>query len=144
MSELPSGWVVAALGDICARPEQRAPRDDEEFIYIDIASIDRTLKTVSEPQKLLGAEASSRARKMVNTGDVLVSMTRPNLNAVALIHEQHSNCIASTGFDVLKPIEVEPRWIFAAVRSAQFVETMCAKVQGALYPAVKAADIREY
>ncbi len=144
MSELPSGWVVAALGDICAQPEQRVPRDDEDFIYIDIASVDRTLKTVSEPQQLLGAEAPSRARKIVDKGDVLVSMTRPNLNAVALIHEQHSNCIASTGFDVLKPIEVEPRWIFAAVRSAQFVEAMCAKVQGALYPAVKGADIRAY
>lgn len=144
MSELPSGWVVTALENICALPEQRVPRDDESFIYIDIASIDRTLKTVSEPQRLLGAEAPSRARKVVDTGDVLVSMTRPNLNAVALVHEQHSNCIASTGFDVLKPVEVEPRWVFAAVRSSQFVEAMCAKVQGALYPAVKGADIREY
>lgn len=71
-------------------------------------------------------------------------MTRPNLNAVALIGEEHNDCIASTGFDVLKPIEVEPRWIFAAVRSAQFVDAMCDKVQGALYPAVKSADIREY
>lgn len=144
MSELPQGWEVAALGDVCTQPIQRAPGDDEEFIYIDIASIDRTLKTVSEPQHLLGAGAPSRARKMVNTGDVIVSMTRPNLNAVALIHEQHNNCIASTGFDVLKPVEVEPRWIFAAVRSAHFVEAMCEKVQGALYPAVNSADIRKY
>jgi len=71
-------------------------------------------------------------------------MTRPNLNAVALIGEQHSGCVASTGFDVLKPIEVEPRWIFSAVRSARFVDAMCEKVQGALYPAVKSADIRDY
>ncbi|SUD19807.1 type I restriction-modification system, S subunit [Aquipseudomonas alcaligenes] len=71
-------------------------------------------------------------------------MTRPNLNAVALINEQHNDCIASTGFDVLQPCGVEPRWIFAAVRSAKFVNTMCDKVQGALYPAVKSADIRAY
>ncbi|MBH8610749.1 restriction endonuclease subunit S [Pseudomonas mohnii] len=135
---------MAALGDVCSQPAQRIPDDDEEFIYIDIASVDRTLKTVSEPQQLKGAGAPSRARKMVNTGDVIVSMTRPNLNAVALIHEQHNNCIASTGFDILKPVEVEPRWIFAAVRSAQFVEAMCEKVQGALYPAVSSADIRKY
>jgi len=71
-------------------------------------------------------------------------MTRPNLNAVALVGELHNECIASTGFDVLKPFEVEPRWIFAAVRSTQFVNAMCDKVQGALYPAVKSADIREH
>ncbi|MBP5123271.1 restriction endonuclease subunit S [Pseudomonas protegens] len=144
MNELPKGWKVAALGDICTQPVQRTPSDDESFIYIDIASVDRTLKVVSKPQQLLGAEAPSRARKVVNTGDVIVSMTRPNLNAVALIHEQHNNCIASTGFDVLKPNEIDSRWIFAAVRSAQFVEAMCEKVQGALYPAVNSADIRKH
>ena len=144
MSELPIGWTLASIGDICGQPAQRAPSADEEFTYIDIASVDRHLKTVSEPQRLLGADAPSRARKLVDKGDVIVSMTRPNLNAVALIGEQHSGCVASTGFDVLKPIEVEPRWIFSAVRSARFVDVMCEKVQGALYPAVKSADIRDY
>lgn len=144
MSELPKGWVTAALGDVCEQPAQRVPSADEEFTYIDIASIDRERKIISEPQRLPGAEAPSRARKLVKTGDVIVSMTRPNLNAVALVGEEHNECIASTGFDVLKPIEVEPRWVFAAARSAQFVNAMCDKVQGALYPAVKAADIREH
>lgn len=144
MSELPRGWVLVSLGDICGQPAQQVPSVDEDFIYIDIASVDRDLKTVSEPQRLSGANAPSRARKHVDQGDVIVSMTRPNLNAVALVGELHSGCIASTGFDVLKPIEVEPRWIFSAVRSARFIEAMCEKVQGALYPAVKSTDIRNY
>lgn len=144
MSELPSSWARAAMGDICAQPTQRVPSVDEDFTYIDIASVDRDRKSILEPQRLPGAEAPSRARKVVEEGDVIVSMTRPNLNAVALVGAEHNECIASTGFDVLKPIEVEPRWIFAAVRSAQFVDAMCDKVQGALYPAVKSADIREH
>jgi type I restriction enzyme S subunit len=144
MSGLPEGWAHATLSLLCKQPEQRVPLADEMFTYIDIASVDRDLKTVSEPQRLLGADAPSRARKLVESGDVIVSMTRPNLNAVALIDEQYNDCVASTGFDVLKPIEVEPRWIFAAVRSARFVDAMCEKVQGALYPAVKSADIREF
>ena len=144
MSELPEGWVTAALGDVCGQPAQRVPSADEEFTYIDIASIDRERKIISEPQRLPGAGAPSRARKLLERGDVIVSMTRPNLNAVALVGELHNECIASTGFDVLKPFEVEPRWIFAAVRSTQFVNAMCDKVQGALYPAVKSADIREH
>ncbi len=144
MNELPAGWAHATLSELCKQPEQRVPLADEMFTYIDIASVDRELKTVSEPQRLLGADAPSRARKLVESGDVIVSMTRPNLNAVALIDEQYNDCIASTGFDVLKPIEVEPRWIFSAVRSARFVDAMCEKVQGALYPAVKSADIREF
>ncbi len=144
MSGLPEGWAPATLSLLCKQPEQRVPLADEMFTYIDIASVDRDLKTVSQPQRLLGADAPSRARKLVESGDVIVSMTRPNLNAVALIDEQYNDCVASTGFDVLKPIEVEPRWIFAAVRSARFVDAMCEKVKGALYPAVKSADIREF
>ncbi|KPX26061.1 Type I restriction enzyme, S subunit [Pseudomonas syringae pv. delphinii] len=144
MSELPSGWSIVALSDVCKLPEQLIPHADKVLTYIDIKSIDRALKKVSKPQQLLGADAPSRARKLVEKGDVLVSMTRPNLNAVALIGDQHDGCIASTGFDVLKPIEVDPRWIFTAVRSISFVDAMCSKVQGALYPAVKSADIREY
>lgn len=144
MSELPIGWTFAALGDLCRQPEQRIPAADEEFIYIDIASVDRNLKAVSEPSRLLGSDAPSRARKIVNKGDVIVSMTRPNLNAVALIDKKFDNCIASTGFDVLKPIEVDPRWVFYSVRSSNFIEDMCQRVQGALYPAIKTSDIREY
>lgn len=144
MSELPNGWALAALSELCKQPDQRSPHADETFTYIDIASVDRDLKIVSEPQRLIGAKASSRARKLVECGDVIISMTRPNLNAVALIGEQYDGCIASTGFDVLRPIEVEPRWIFSAVRSAHFVDAMCKKVQGALYPAVKSVDIRDY
>lgn len=144
MNDLPIGWAIAAIGDVCAQPKQRVPAAEENFTYIDIASIDRDLKIILQPQYLLGADAPSRARKVVEEGDVIVSMTRPNLNAVALIGEQHNDCIASTGFDVLRPIEVDPRWVFSAVKSMRFVNAMCEKVQGALYPAVKSADIREH
>lgn len=144
MNDLPIGWAIAAIGDVCAQPKQRVPAAEESFTYIDIASIDRDLKIILQPQYLLGADAPSRARKVVEEGDVIVSMTRPNLNAVALIGEQHNDCIASTGFDVLRPIEVDPRWVFSAVKSMCFVNAMCEKVQGALYPAVKSADIREH
>lgn len=144
MNKLPEGWVITSLGKICGPTVQRTPDPDENFTYIDIASIDRERKVILQPQSLVGAEAPSRARKVVEKGDVIVSMTRPNLNAIALIDEKHHESIASTGFDVLKPIGVDPRWVFAAVRSASFVEAMCEKVQGALYPAVKSADIREF
>nr|WP_256139980.1 restriction endonuclease subunit S [Xanthomonas vasicola] len=141
---MPAGWVSASIGEICSQGEQRIPEADEQLTYIDIASVDRGRKTVMGPQLLRGYEAPSRARKVVATGDVIVSMTRPNLNAVALIGQRHDSAIASTGFDVLRPIEVDPRWIFAAVKSAHFVKAMSAKVQGALYPAIKADDIRKH
>lgn len=144
-AELPNGWTHAALGDIADEPEQYVPKDDESFDYIDIGAVDRAAKVIRSPQRMLGKDAPSRARKRVATGDTLVSMTRPNLNAVALVPKVLDGQIASTGFDVLRPRSgVDPRWLGYSVRTENFVRAMSDLVQGALYPAVRTKDVRGY
>jgi type I restriction enzyme S subunit len=72
-------------------------------------------------------------------------MTRPNLNAVALVPKELDGQIASTGFDVLRPVAgVDPRWIGYLVRTEAFVQAMSDLVQGALYPAVRSKDVRAH
>lgn len=144
MSVLPSSWVIAPLGAFTIDCGQRVPDETVEFKYIDIGSINRDTKRIETPQLLLGKDAPSRARKHVRTGDVLVSMTRPNLNAVALVPDELDGQIASTGFDVLRSAGIEPRWVSYLVRTAAFVEAMGELVQGALYPAVRPKDIRGF
>jgi type I restriction enzyme S subunit len=144
VSELPNSWAMASIGEVTSEPNQRVPAAKEEFIYIDIASVDRQTKRITSPQHVRGDKAPSRARKVLRTGDVLVSMTRPNLNAVALVSPEFDGQIASTGFDVLRPTCVESRWIFGIVRSAPFIRIMSELVQGALYPAVRSRDVRAY
>ncbi|WP_304641652.1 restriction endonuclease subunit S [Pseudomonas sp.] len=141
---LPDGWCLARVQDVAEKTEQRTPRPDESFIYVDIGSINRNSKTISDPQRLKGAGAPSRARKVINAGDVLVSLTRPNLNAVALVPQALDQQIASTGFEVIKPKLVEGRYLFALVRSKEFIEAISGAVQGALYPAAKSADVQFY
>lgn len=141
---LPDNWALATIGNVTCSPEQRQPKLDEDFLYIDISSIDRETKKIINPQRLAGNNAPSRARQVVRTGDVLVSMTRPNLNAVAMVSHELDGNIASTGFDVLRSIEVEPRWLFNLVRAGDFVAAMSELVQGALYPAVRPRDIRGF
>jgi type I restriction enzyme S subunit len=142
--ELPAGWVETTLGDITVDRAQRVPATNEQFQYVDIASIDRLTKRITSPQLLWGRDAPSRARKEIRAGDVLVSMTRPNLNAVALVPPEFDLQIASTGFDVLRSIGIEPRWLFYVVRSQSFIDRMSELVQGALYPAVRSKDVRGY
>lgn len=142
MKSLPTSWTVATIGAVTSDCTQRVPAVEDEFLYVDIGSIDRETKTIVSPQKLLGANAPSRARKHIKSGDVLVSMTRPNLNAVALVADDYDGQIASTGFDVLRTSELDPRWLFYFVRTESFVRRMSELVQGALYPAVRSKDIR--
>lgn len=141
---IPNRWCAVSIGEITRDTEQRVPSAREQFTYIDIASVNRDTKAIESPQRLLGADAPSRARKAVRAGDVLVSMTRPNLNAVAMVPPTLDGQIASTGFDVLRGEGVDPRWLLYLVRSTEFVQNMSDLVQGALYPAIRSKDIRGF
>jgi type I restriction enzyme S subunit len=141
---LPKNWCSASLNELCVPTEQVEPFPEREFFYIDISAVDRHTKRISYPQRLMGLDAPSRARKLVQTGDTLVSMTRPNLNAVALVPSDLDGQIASTGFEVLRAPALDPRWLAYLVRTSSFVNAMSALVQGALYPAVRSKDVRAF
>jgi type I restriction enzyme S subunit len=80
---------------------------------------------------------------VVRSGDVLVSGTRPNLNAVALVSPDLDNTICSTGFSILraKP-DVDPGYLFVYAQCPGFVESLSGLVNGALYPAVTDRQVR--
>lgn len=138
--QLPQGWKWARLGDVCkTRTGLRDPRNtpDQAFVYVDISSVDTVAKGIVSPKSLQGKDAPSRARKEIHAGDVIVSTTRPNLNAVALVPQELDGQVCSTGFCVLRPTEaLTSELLFTYVQSAQFVEALSSLVTGALYPAV--------
>lgn len=144
MSNLRVGWTQATIEELTTPIEHVIPLPNEAFTYIDIGSVDRKTKRIALPQFFLGKDAPSRARKLLRKGDTLVSMTRPNLNAVALVSAEHDRQIASTGFDVLRSPGLDPRWIAYLVRTTDFVATMSDLVQGALYPAIKSKNVRSF
>ncbi|MEC4889295.1 MAG: restriction endonuclease subunit S [Nitrospira sp.] len=137
---------MSTLGDLTVpKIDQSGPPKTGEFTYIDISSIDNDLKRIVEPKFLPGSAAPSRAKQRLQPGDVLVSMTRPNLNAVAIVSHDLTGAIGSTGFHVLRPVEgIEPRWLFYGVQTHAFIDAMSSLVQGALYPAVRPKDIKGF
>lgn len=135
----------AVIGDLVEpRVDQGGP-SCSEFTYVDISSIDNESKRICQPKLLPCETAPSRARQRLKARDVLVSMTRPNLNAVALLPPELDGAIGSTGFDVLRTKPgVEPAWLYYAVQTPDFIQAMSGIVQGALYPAVRPRDIRGF
>jgi len=139
-------WPRKHVAELCERrigtvdPRRSA---DQDFVYIDISAVDNVAKRIVSPTRMRGAVAPSRARQVVHTGDVIVATTRPNLNAVALVPPDLDGQVCSTGFCVLRAkIGLVPEYLFAFVRTNEFVDALSELVRGALYPAVTDAQVR--
>ena len=141
-----SSYQLVPLKDLTVpKIDKRGPDGEGEFTYVDISSVDNKTKRIGDPKRLPAGEAPSRAKQRLQAGDVLVSMTRPNLNAVAIVPSELGDAIGSTGFHVLRAIEgVDPKWLYFGVQSHDFVSVMSGLVQGALYPAVRPKDINAF
>lgn len=135
-----SQFPLTPIGQLTRRAATWDPRKDADgqaITYLDLSSVDNVAKQIIAGHSIPAAEAPTRARQLVCTGDVLVATVRPNLNAVAQVAEGLDGATASTGFCVLRPADLlDARYLFHWVRTPSFVETMMRRATGANYPAI--------
>ncbi len=138
-------FPLVALGDIvypATGSKNPSLNPNKSFWYVDVAAIDNKAKIIVGAKKLIGAEAPSRARKLIRANDILVSTVRPILNAVSLVPPVLDGEVASTGFCVLRATpDVLPEYLFFFVRSQRFTQNLSQLVVGAMYPAVSDKQI---
>lgn len=83
---LDTTYPVVPLSDICEiNAENKNPTlafGDDEFIYIDISSVENGTGKVDFSNKIKGTDAPSRAKRAVKKGDILFSTVRPKYRAV--------------------------------------------------------------
>lgn len=143
---LPDGWEWQELADVVVKTENLNPlkHTDQLWTYIDISSVDRDRFAVTDPKEILGKDAPSRAKKHVQLNDVIFATTRPNLKNIALIREEYSSPVASTGFCVLRANEkVLPAYLFYFV-TTDFVQAQIEPyVGGASYPAITDGNLKK-
>ena len=131
-------WEKVRLGDVCEKVMSVDIRKQSgTFNYIDIGSIDSSLKRVLEVQVLDWQNASSRARQIVKQGDTLFSTVRVNLEKIAFLDKEFSNAIASTGFTVIRANrKAIASFLFYSIISPELIDRLCKLQKGTAYPAV--------
>ncbi len=100
--KLPQSWCWAKGRQIFLPMKSTKPHNDE-FLYIDIDSIDNKRQIINKIKSIKTANAPSRASRYTQKGDVVFSMVRPYLRNIAKVIVD--GCIASTGFYVCSPID---------------------------------------
>ena len=140
---IPSSWAWVKGCDIFLPIDNTEPQGDF-FKYIDIDSIDNKNKKVKSPKTIETKNASSRARRPLEYGDVLFSMVRPYLENIALIDETLADCIASTGFFVCRTNILDSRFLYYLMISPYVVYGLNSFMKGDNSPSIVKDDILNF
>ena len=135
----PEGWTRESLREIAKVNRASMGRSfDGKIDYIDIASV--TPGQINETTHYDFKEAPSRARRILQHGDIIWSCVRPNRKSHAVIWRPSPYLIASTGFAVITPMSVPTSYLLQATTTTDFVGYLENHAKGAAYPAVVADD----
>ncbi|MCO5045385.1 MAG: restriction endonuclease subunit S [Kiritimatiellae bacterium] len=138
LGAIPAGWTVTPMKDL-ADVNARSTKKDyphARIRYVDISSVSQGSLDQTTTYDL--ADAPSRAKRLVQTGDTIWSCVRPNRNAYLYIDRPADNLVVSTGFAVLSPRTIPASYLHQWVTTQAFVDYLTAYATGAAYPAVKA------
>jgi type I restriction enzyme S subunit len=126
--------------------KQRDPRKwpDALFDYVDVSSVSNESFKITGATPTLGSDAPSRARKAIETDDVLFATVRPTLKRIALVPSELDGAIASTGYCVLRcdKTKADPKFLYAFLITDHFNARMAGLERGASYPAVRDSDVK--
>ena len=112
----------------------------ETIKYIYITSVGSgTLNGLSE---IKFSQAPSRAKRLVNNGDTILSTVRPNRRSFLYVKNPELNIVVSTGFAVLRATDkIDSRYLYYTVTHQAFTDYLTNNAKGAAYPAVDADTI---
>jgi len=109
---------------------------DFRFAYCDVGSVNFRTGISVEIESFSFAEAPSRARRLAQAGDVVFSMVRPYLRAVAKVPKFERQLVFSTAFAVLEPVEISADYLFEVLTTTKFLSETESWSTGMSYPAI--------
>jgi type I restriction enzyme S subunit len=141
--EIPSTWCWCRGKTIFLPMQSTKPASD--FIYIDVDAVNNKTNTIDNPKNIQLKAVPSRATRKLECNNVLFSMVRPYLRNIAIVNEQYSNAIASTGFYVIRPtVALYPQYLFRLMLSSYVVDGLNKFMKGENSPSINNNHIEDY
>lgn len=108
---------VALLSEVCTIQDGNyTPQAKQAYRYIELANIGKSGDiTGCLCQK--GEDLPTRARRLVRTGDVIVSSIEGSLGSCALVTEDYDHALCSTGFYVVRSFRINSETLLTLFKS---------------------------
>ncbi len=147
LGEIPEHWEVKKLKYLVKiNSKTISDKTDKNYQlkYIDIGNVEYG-KLKEKPKELLFSNAPSRARRIVKSGDTLISTVRTYLKSILFIENTDDNLIASTGFAVISPSDLFiANYLFYILSNEIIIQNITSNSVGVSYPAINASDIGNF
>ena len=143
LGRVPAHWEVLPLKAMATCNDEVLPEttDSERVIeYVEISGVEEG-RGITQTETLRFGAAPSRARRVVRTGDVLISTVRTYLRAIATVADAPENLIASTGFAAIRPRRVSPGYLGYLLHCEYLIAAVISRSVGISYPAINSSDL---
>lgn len=144
IGQVPEHWNVKKLKFVSKINQHTLPENTNGSLsikYVDIGSVSFE-NGIEKVENFLFKNAPSRARRLANRGDIVVSTVRTYLKAITMVKEEHQDCIFSTGFAVITSNEcLEDNFFELYAKSDAFTEQVSVFSKGMSYPAINSTDL---
>ncbi len=143
VEEANPSWPNITIGDI-AKTNISTLRTDHPYEiikYLDTGSITEGKIEKFEIYSL--KDSPSRAKRLVQHNDIIVSTVRPNHKHYGFIKNPPNNLVVSTGFCVLTCSAINPHFIYYLLTQNEMTEYLStiAEASTSTYPSLKPSDI---
>lgn len=118
------GWSIS-LSDKEIKDKNFFPKTWLKYKYIALADVSSQWYIIDH-KKELGEHLPTRARRLVNKWDVVVSSIEWSLSSCAIIEDEYNNAVVSNGFFVLKSDKLTPETLLILIKS-EFMQLLLKK-----------------
>lgn len=143
IEEAQDDWEEVTIGDFV---ELNRASTDKNYPYQIIEYLDTGSLTegkIESFQSFTLDEAPSRAKRLVQHNDVLISTVRPDQKHYGIIKNPIENLVVSTGFCVITCTRIDPHFIYLLLTNDEMTSYLHTIAEGSTstYPSLRPSDI---
>ncbi len=145
VEEAEESWEVVTVGQFVKTNLRSISKNYpfSEIEYLDTSSLTKGI--INETQTLYLKDAPSRAKRLVQNNDILISTVRPDQKHYGITHNPKKNLVVSTGFCVISCTEINPYFVYLLLTSDEMTQYLHSIAEGSTstYPSLKPSDIEK-
>lgn len=117
---------------------------DGYFNYVQISDVSKE-KGIFNSSKIDIKKAPSRATQIIKKNDLIISTTRPYLAAFSKVGKKYDNCVASSGFSVIRDTidDLDKDFLLLFLKSNLGLKQFEQRMTGGLYPAIVQGELEK-